>query len=144
MISPAPTSKIEPTMARGTLVENVSATATKAAIVKIAFPNTSYELHLLPTSPVLTEPGKRIVGTIRARCRRIDVVGTGGRYVEPVMGRPRRVQGSVVAVTHDAVVVDAGMPIHCVPTESGQKPGDFAAGQLVSFDVLEGATFSAV
>jgi hypothetical protein len=81
---------------------------------------------------------------IRARCRRIDVVGTGGRYVEPVYGRPRRVQGTVISTdaSRNTVVVDAAIPIHCTPTDPRQKATDFQTGQLVSFDVLEGATFA--
>jgi len=71
-------------------------------------------------------------------------VGTGGRYVEPVYGRPRRVQGSVIAIdqANNAVVVDATIPIHCTPTDPRQKATDFQPGQFVSFDVLEGATFT--
>src|SRR5262245_7895790 len=98
MITPAPTSKIDPALARGTFVESVAATATKPAFVKIAFPNTNYEMHLLPAGPVNGEPGKRILGTIRAKARRIDVTETGGRFMEPVYGRPRRVQGTVIAI----------------------------------------------
>jgi hypothetical protein len=144
MITPSPTSRIDPALARGTLIESVEATATKPAFIKLAFPNTSYEMHLLPTALITTEPGKRLIGTIRARCRRIDVVGTGGRYVEPVYGRPRRVQGTVIAIdaAQGAVVVDATIPIHCTPTDPRQKTGDFQPGQLVSFDVLDGATFT--
>jgi len=144
MITPSPTSRIDPSTARGTLVEIVEATATKLGFIKITFPNTSYEMHLIPTSPITAEPGKRIIGTIRAQCRRIDVVGTGGRYIEPVYGRPRRVQGSVVAIdaANNAVVVDATVPIHCTPMDPRQKAADFQPGQFVSFDVLDGARFS--
>ncbi|HZW09240.1 MAG TPA: hypothetical protein VFF69_04990 [Phycisphaerales bacterium] len=143
MIHPAPTTKIDPRLARGTFLGAVAATATKPASVKLAFPNTRYEMHLLPESGVATEPGKRIIGTIHAQARRIDRVETGGRYVEPVFGRPRRVQGRVVAVETESneVVVHAGVPIHCRPTDPRQKATDFAEGDFVSFDVLEGATF---
>jgi len=143
MIHPAPTTKIDPRLARGTFLGAVAATATKPASVKHAFPNTRYEMHLLPESGVATEPGKRIIGTIHAQARRIDRVETGGRYVEPVFGRPRRVQGRVVAVETESneVVVHAGVPIHCRPTDPRQKATDFAEGDFVSFDVLEGATF---
>lgn len=142
MIEPSPTAKIDPRLVRGTLVKVVAATATKPGYAVLTVPNSNYEMHLLPTAPVRTPPGKRIMGTIRARARRIDVVQTGGRYVEPVYGRPRRVQGSVIAVEPDAVVVDAGVPIHCEPMDPRQKPSDFQPGQLVSFDVLDGATFT--
>jgi hypothetical protein len=105
-------------------------------------PNTSYELHLLPTAEVKTQPGKRLIGTIRAQARRMDVVQTGGQYIEPVMGRPRRVQGTVIAIAGDAVVVDAGVPVHCRPTDVRQQASQFSIGQFVSFDVLDGSTFT--
>jgi hypothetical protein len=142
MIFPAPTSKIDPAVARGVLEASVPETATAPAHLVISFPNTSYRTHLRPTAPVSTEPGKRILGVIRCKARRIDRVTTGGRYLEPVYGRPRRVQGSVLAVTGDALVVDASVPVHVTPTDPRQKAADFAPGDFVSFDALEGATFS--
>jgi hypothetical protein len=142
MIYPAPTSKIDPTLARGLLEEVVEPTATRPGYIVVSLPNTSYRLHLLPATPITAELGKRIIGTIRAKARRIDSVQTGGRYVEPVFGRPRRIQGSVISVTADAVVVDASMPIHVTLTDPRQKTTDFAPGQFVSFDALDGATFA--
>ncbi len=144
MITPSPTSKIDPALARGTLAEIVAATATKPEFVKIAFPNTSYEMHLLPTGPISTPVGKRILGTIRAKARRVDTVETGGRYVEPVYGHPRRVQGTVIAAdaASNSILVDASIPIHCTLTDARQKAADFQPGQFVSFDVLDGTTFT--
>ena len=140
MITPSPTTKIDPTHARGTFVAAVAETATKPAYVKFAVPNTSYELHLRAVGSITAAPGKRLVGIIRAQARRIDTTQTGGQFVEPVMGRPRRVQGTVVAVVGDAVVVNAGMPIHCTPTDPRQKADQFTPGQFVGFDVLDGAS----
>lgn len=142
MITPSPTSKIDPALARGTLVEVVPPRATKKGYIVFAVPNTSYQLHLLPTREIATEPGKRLVGTIKAEARRIDVVQSGGRFVEPVFGRPRRVQGSVVRIEGNAVVVDAGVPIHCTPTDARQQAGGFKEGDFVGFDVLDGASFT--
>ncbi len=141
MITPSPTTKIDPTLARGVLTDVVAATATKPAFVKVSFPNTSYELHLLPVASPRTEVSKRILGIVRAKARRIDIVQTGGKFVEPVSGRPRRVQGRVVSVVGDSVVVDAGVPIHITPTDPRQKASDFQPGAIVGFDVLDGATF---
>ena len=142
MITPAPTSRIDPRLARGVLAQVTPATATTPEFLKLTFPNTSYELHVLPAGPIATPPGKRIIGTIRARARRIDTVETGGRYIEPVYGRPRRIQGTVIAIAGDAIVVDAGVPIHVTPTHPNQKASDFREGQFVSFDALDGATFT--
>ncbi|MFM9994181.1 MAG: hypothetical protein ACKVU4_00100 [Phycisphaerales bacterium] len=141
MITPAPTSKIGPKLARGVLAEVVAPTATKPGYIRMTFLNTNYELHLLATGPIHTPVGKRLIGTIHAKAKRIDTVDTGGRYVEPVYGRPRRVQGTVVAVEGGEVVVDAGMPIHCTPTDARQQASGFAPGDFVSFDVLDGAEF---
>lgn len=142
MITPSPTTKIDPRLARGVLQSHEAATATRPARVVISIPNTSYELHLIPSGTIKAEIGKRIVGTIRARARRIDRVESGGRYVEPVFGRPRRVQGTVLAIEGASVVVHAGVPIHCEPTDPRQQASQFQPGELVSFDVLDGATFT--
>jgi hypothetical protein len=144
MIHPAPTTPIDPSLARGVLAAVVPATATRPGHIVASFPNTNYEMHLLTPSPVRVEIGKRLVGTIRAEARRLDVVDTGGRYVEPVYGRPRRVQGRVIATDADrnVVVVDATVPIHLKLTDARQRAADFPAGELVSCDVMEGATFT--
>ena len=141
MINPSPTTAIDPKLARGILEEAHESTATKPEYLVVSFPNTSYRVHLRPVGEVTAQIGKRIVGTIRAEAKRIDIVQTGGRYIEPVFGRPRRVQGTVVAVHEGAVVVNAGMPIHCTPTDDRQSAESFEPGQFVSFDVLRGATF---
>jgi hypothetical protein len=44
-------------------------------------------------------------------------------------------------VKGNEVVVDAGVPIHCTPTDPRQKAGQFEVGQFVSFDVMDGARF---
>lgn len=142
MLTPAPTSRIDQRLARGVLAEIVAPTATKPGYVVMAVTGTNYQIHLQPTGPITAAVGKRLIGTIRAEARRIDAVETGGRYIEPVYGRPRRVQGTVVAIEPDAVVVDAGVPIHCVPTDARQKASDFQPGQFVSFDVAAGAIFT--
>lgn len=136
MITPSPTTKIDPALARGELLQTAS------THIVFGVPNTSYQLHLVPTSPITTAVGKRLIGTIRVQARRIDVVGTGGQFVEPVFGRPRRVQGTVVRSEGGAVVVDAGVPIHAVPTDARQKPEQFEVGQMVSFDAVAGGTFT--
>lgn len=146
MITPSPTAKIDPQLARGVLAAKVPASATRPPYVRLQIPNTSYELHLVAGTPldslVVAKTG-RIVGRIRVQARRVDTVRTGGRYIEPVMGRPQRVQGTVIAVNSadHSICVNAGVPIHCTLTDPRQKPEHFQPGQLVSFDALEGASF---
>lgn len=153
---PGPRTQADPALARGVLADAVEATATAPAYMVFALPGTSYALHLrtqTPTIDLRPSLGKRAVGTIRCRARRVDVVSTGGRYVEPVMGRPRRVQGTILQTrpAENAIVVSAGgavtadglpMPIVCELTAPNQRAEAFAVGQLVSMDVHEGATFT--
>jgi len=144
MLQPAPTSKIDPALARGTLFEHHPETPTQQERVVLTFANTNYQIHLRPTDAITTEVGKRAIGTIHAKARRVDVVTTGGRYVEPVYGRPRRVQGTVLATdtAQNEILVHAGFPIHCALTAPNQKAEQFHEGDFVSFDVMDGATFT--
>lgn len=141
---------------RGVLEEVVGATATTPGYVVVSIPGSSYRLHLRPIGEALgrlvpARVGQRVRGRISCDARRVDVVGTGGRYVEPVIGRPRRVQGTVLAVdlAHNALVVNAGgsagvdgvaLPMRCRLTDQRQRAEQFSEGQLVSMDVLDGAT----
>ncbi|MFI4897855.1 MAG: hypothetical protein ACIARR_08520 [Phycisphaerales bacterium JB059] len=147
MLDPAPTTKIDPTLARGRVEEIHEATATKPAYVVLSFPNTMYRTHLVPGSPLeaLAErAGKTVIGRISAKARRVDKVGAGGRYIEPVAGRPRRVQGAVIATdpSKNTITVNAGAPLTCALTDKRQKASDFDLGDFVSFGVEPGATFT--
>lgn len=158
MIHPAPTGKIDPTLARGVLerIESLSPGSIHAAAAKdaggrirsvavLSFPNTSYQTHLLIESPAALDGKvqKRVVGVIALDARRVDVVNSGGKYLEPVFGRPRRVQGKVVATdaARNTIVVDAAVPVHCRLTDDRQRASDFRVGDFVSFDAMDGASF---
>ena len=144
MLHPAPTTIIDPTIARGVLEAVQPDAFGRPGFITVSFPNTSYQTHFRPTAAIKAEIGKRILGIIRVTSRRVDTVDTGGKYIEPVFGRPRRVQGRVIAADEAArtVIVDAGMPIHLALNDARQRASDFAPGDLVSCDVLEGATFT--
>lgn len=144
MITPSPTTRISPELARGVLAAVVEATATRPGFITITVPDTSYELHLRPTGPVTTPVGKRIVGRIEGQARRVDTVETGGRYIEPVAGRPRRIQGHIVAVdaATNTITVNAGAPIHLKLGDARQPASTFEVGQFVTSEVLDGATFT--
>lgn len=144
MIPPSPTTAIDPTIARGVFAGMIPGTANRPACVEITFPSNNYRLHLVPTAPIESPKGKRVLGTIAVQARRIDETRTGGRFIEPVIGRPQRVQGVVIAVeeARNTIVLNAAAPIHVTPTDPRQKAGQFMVGQLVGFDALEGATFT--
>lgn len=124
-------------VAIGRLVE------TSAEGIVLAVPETDYRLHLTTAKPLEADLRDKVRGTIHAAARRVDVVPSGGRYVEPVFGRPRRVQGRILAGDPAAgtLTVHAGVPVIARLTDPRQKVGDFSIGQLVSFDVERGARF---
>ncbi|MGP1273707.1 MAG: hypothetical protein ACTS22_10275 [Phycisphaerales bacterium] len=132
-------------IARGELVDE------RDGMIDLAVPGTDYRLTLVVGAPLNAQEsgllGKKICGVIRAQAKRIDVVGTGGRYVEPVYGRPRRIQGVVVATdpNTDTVTVQAhdALPIVCRTNEL-QHASDFKVGQFVTMGLAAGATFSRV
>jgi hypothetical protein len=146
MIDPSPTTTIDPRLARGNLIDIVEATATKPRHIRLSFPNTSYKISLNPEGEITAEPGKQVVGTIHAQATRLDKINAGGRFIDPVFGRPRRVQGRVVAVSGDTneVIVSAGVPVHLHPTDKRQKATDFHAGEFITCGILDGAVFRPV
>ena len=113
--------------------------------IVLHIPGTDYRLHLVPGQPLNAQVGQRITGVISGRARRVDIVPSGGRYIEPGFGRPRRVQGRIIGgdVAANTIHVHAGVPIIATLMPS-QKAGDFAIGQLASFDLERGATFQQV
>ncbi len=147
MLDPAPTTKIDPSLARGTLAEVHGPTATNPAYLVVTFPNTDYRIHLRPfgddLGPFEGKVGEKVIGRVRARARRLDQVGTGGRFVEPTFGRPRRIQGMVRAIVggENAVLVNAGVPVHLIVTAPGQSADQFKEDDFLTCGVLDGATF---
>jgi len=111
--------------------------------VLLRIPGTSYRLRLVLEVQLDAAVGDKLSGTLHAAARRIDVISAGGRYVEPVSGRPRRLQGRVVGghVASGLLYVHAGVPFVCNLTDGRQQVSDFEIGQLVSFDVEAGTVF---
>ncbi|MEM1353686.1 MAG: hypothetical protein AAGC44_15145 [Planctomycetota bacterium] len=126
-----------------TVTGTVESIGEQTLVLKL--PGTDYRLHLVPAEGSAFGVGQRVTGVVRAHAQRMDVVPAGGRYVEPVFGRPRRVQGRVTggSVQRDEVYVKAGPGLVIQPM-APQRAGDFAVGQMVSFDVKRGATFTPV
>ena len=112
--------------------------------VVLALPQTDYRLHLKTLSAIPSDPGDRVVGTIRIKAaKRFDVVKTGGRYIEPLMGQPRRIQGDIVAIdtANNTMTVNCVTPV-VVSIASVQKASDFEVGRFVAGDVKSDAMFS--
>ncbi len=110
--------------------------------IVLAIPKGDYQLHLVPVGEVKSDPMGQIRGIIRAQARRVDVIAGGGCYIEPIFGRPRRVQGRIIGgdVQDNSITVAAATPL-IATLMPPQKTANFAIGQMVSFDIERGATF---
>ena len=139
----SPPAQADPALVRGVLEESSPGQIVLSFTgLSTQFHSTNARMHLVVEGRLETPVGRRVRGHIHAQARRIDVVKTGGRFVEPVYGRPKRVQGTVVAIddARDTVVVSAMVPFVC-KTNGLQHARDFAPGQLVALDIVGTATF---
>lgn len=111
--------------------------------IVLAKPGTNYRIELVATSPIDLKPGAKVRGEIRVQAARMDVIGTGGKYIEPVEGPPRRVAGRIVEISEGAnlLVVNAGPFPVVVKPHKLQQASQFAVDQLVTMGVSPGAEF---
>jgi hypothetical protein len=93
---------------------------------------------LAGAAPATLVSGTRVRGTIHAPAWKVDRVELGGNYVEPLAGRPRRMQGTILAVNPSAneLTVQVGYEA-VVRLPARYKAADFQPGQRVGWDNLE-------
>jgi hypothetical protein len=108
-----------------------------------AVPGTGYRLTLEVPEGFDAPIGRRIRGRVRGRALRMHRTGAGGNFIEPLDGRPRIVQGTVLAIdpAADEVLMDLVVPIRLEMFE-GQSASEFATGEMVNFYMHPGATFT--
>jgi len=106
-------------------------------------PGSSYELHLVPTAPVRISVGRRTKGMIRLSVWKVDFVSAGGEYIEPIIGRPRRVQGKALGVGpgDNSIIIEVlGTPFVAELPERWQA-AEITPGTRIGVEVYPGATF---
>lgn len=108
-----------------------------------AVPGTGYRLTLEVPEGFDAPIGRRIRGRVRGRALRMHRTGAGGNFIEPLDGRPRIVQGTVLAIdpAADEVLMDLVVPIRLEMFE-GQSASEFATGEMVNFYMHPGASFT--
>ena len=108
-----------------------------------AVPGTGYRLTLQVPEGFDAPIGRRIRGRVRGRALRMHRTGAGGNFIEPLDGRPRIVQGTVLAIdlAADEVLMDLVVPIRLEMFE-GQSASEFATGEMVNFYMHPGASFT--
>ncbi|MFG0244833.1 MAG: hypothetical protein ACF8MF_02120 [Phycisphaerales bacterium JB052] len=146
MLHPAPTTKLDPTLARGTILEVLDADDRHPARVVMGFPNTDYRIELIikgDVEPVRALKGEMVLARLFADARRIDTPDAGGRRFEPCIGRPTRILGTVIGVdpASNVLVVNAGQPIALRVTAPGQEAQALAHAAFIVCDVKPGAWF---
>ena len=114
-------------------------------IAVLSVPGTDYELHLVTNGGITTSLGKRIRGKILARALRMHRSNTGGNFIEPVYGRPRIVQGTVLHVDGEnrRVLFDMAVPVWVTP-HNGQAIDDFHPGEMWNCYLESGTSFAPV
>ena len=82
---------------------------------------------------------------IHGKALKINVAHAGGQFIEPVLGHPRIVNGTVIAVdpAENRLLAQVVVPMW-VDVAEGQSARDFATGQLVNFYFASGVSFTPV
>ncbi|MFG0258490.1 MAG: hypothetical protein ACF8GE_11360 [Phycisphaerales bacterium JB043] len=113
--------------------------------ITLAIPGTSYRIALRPKHTVKATAGDTIEGVIACQAMRMDVLKSGGKFLEPIEGRPRRIAGRIVAIDerNNTVTINAGTPFTVTP-HALQKASQFEIDQIVTMGVKDGATFEPV
>ena len=103
--------------------------------VTVLVPGSNYRCTFKCTGAAALRVGQRVAGVVRAPARKAEVVSDGGNYVEPLFGRPRRMQGRVVEQhpKTNELLVQVGYPVR-VKLPHGQSVVDFPVGSRVGWD----------
>jgi hypothetical protein len=106
---------------------------------------TNYELHLRPKSGRYDGPiGQPLSCLVRVQARKVYSVPSGGNFIQPIFGPPRIIQGRVVSLDENSLVVHVGGPIVVsLPNEAHAidlNRGPIGEGSIVNAVALPGAT----
>ncbi|MGN6369883.1 MAG: hypothetical protein ACTHN5_16625 [Phycisphaerae bacterium] len=115
--------------------------------ITLAAPPTNYRntFILKSENSAAVTVGERVRGTIHAPAWKVDRVDLGGNYVEPLFGRPRRMQGTILSVNAatNELTVQVGYEV-TVKLPQRYKAADFLPGQRVGWDNVEIPLFEPV
>lgn len=93
--------------------------------------NTRYEMHLvIPPGQDLGPDNARIEAVVHASARKIWTVPSGGRFITPIAGTPRIVQGQVHRIDENRLIVYAGAAF-IIEMPKNDSALDLARGEIV-------------
>ena len=109
----------------------------------LALPATEYQLHLTIESPLKPTPQRRVKGVIRCPVWKVDTVSAGGAYIEPVLGRPRRIQGRVVGSIDQSntVILEVRSTLILGDLPDRWTASELPVGSPLAIDVRDGSSF---
>jgi hypothetical protein len=104
-------------------------------LVTLKTPNANYRTTFKCALAGQLVAGKRVSGTVHAPARKIEAVSQGGNYVEPLFGRPRRMQGLVLKqdLAENILTVQTGYEV-AVQLPPQQSAADYPVGSRVGWD----------
>ena len=89
--------------------------------------------------------GVMIEGLIRVSARQVWTVMSGGNFIEPIFGPPRKIQGRIRYLDEEQMVLHCGVPILvALPTDPSAfdlARGPLAVGASANVSVLPGGMF---
>lgn len=110
--------------------------------------NTNYQLRLerqgaSPESPAVPT-GVVLDATLRVTARKIWTVPSGGNFIDPIYGPPRKIQGRIRYLDEEQMVVQAGTSVLVKlpqdPEAFDLVRGPLTVGGLVNVSALPNAT----
>lgn len=103
-------------------------------LVTLKTPNANY-CNTFKFVGELPQVGTRVVGEVYANARKAESVSLGGNYVEPLFGRPRRMQGMVLEqnAQRNELRVQTGYEV-TVKLPENQPATEFPVGSHVGWD----------
>ena len=106
-------------------------------VVTLRVPNMNYRNSFVLKGAEL-KAGEWVQGKILASAWKVDRVELGGNYVEPLFGRPRRMQGTILAVDvgQNELTVQVGYEV-TVKLPTKYKAADYHVGDRVGWDNQE-------
>jgi hypothetical protein len=114
--------------------------------LELGVPGTEYRLHLAcegdPSRLQPSAAARRLRGTIHGKALKLSKAHGGGKFIEPLWGHPRIVQGTVLDAdaAGNRLLVDLAVPAW-LTLEPGQSASEFPRGTLVNMYLASGMTF---
>jgi len=112
-------------------------------VVTLRAPGTNYcNSFVFHGDPSSLTVGARVRGTIHAPAWKVDRVELGGNYVEPLFGRPRRMQGTILSADNvrNELTVQVGYEA-TVKLPASLNANAFKPGERIGWDNIEMPTF---